>query len=86
MLLVISFAYFSHFSNLNMAGTNADICKRFKASIWQNLIKETKLSCTQSLKVQVPMNHLASLILNIKADYTSPKFITKIENMSHVSV
>ena len=25
---VISFAYFTHFSNLNISGTNADICKR----------------------------------------------------------
>ena len=25
---VISFAYFTHFSNLNISGTNEDICKR----------------------------------------------------------
>jgi len=25
---VISFAYFTHFSNLNISGTNADIWKR----------------------------------------------------------
>ena len=25
---VISFAYFTHFSNLNISGTDADICKR----------------------------------------------------------
>ena len=25
---VISFAYFTHFSNLNISGTNRDICKR----------------------------------------------------------
>ena len=25
---IISFAYFIHFSNLNISGTNADICKR----------------------------------------------------------
>ena len=25
---VISFAYFTHFSNLNISGTNANICKR----------------------------------------------------------
>ena len=28
MSLVISFEYFTHFSNLNISGTNAGICKR----------------------------------------------------------
>jgi len=28
ILDVISFAYLSHFSNFNISGTNADICKR----------------------------------------------------------
>ena len=27
-IISYSFAYFSHFSNLNISGTNADICKR----------------------------------------------------------
>ena len=29
MSRVISFAYFTHFSNLNISGTNAGICKRY---------------------------------------------------------
>jgi len=28
ILSCLSFAYFTHFSNLNISGTNADICKR----------------------------------------------------------
>jgi len=32
MSSVISFAYFSHFSDFNISGTNADICKRYTAS------------------------------------------------------
>ena len=33
---VISFAYFTHFSKLNMSGTNADICKRSTAFLFFN--------------------------------------------------
>ena len=39
---IISFAYFTHFSNLNISGTNADICKRLTAfSFYHGILCDT---------------------------------------------
>ena len=39
---VISFAYFTHFSNLNISGTTADICKQYTAfSFFHGTLRDT---------------------------------------------